>query len=65
MEIPTCYDAKKARVRVRTVKRGLNNAITLLTACHIKFQQGQSGKGDTIGKYGWIGIVITHPLLNQ
>ena len=38
MEIPTFYDAKKARVRTRTVKRGLNNGITLLTACHIKFQ---------------------------
>ena len=65
MEIPTFYHVKKARVRIRTVKRGLNNGITLLTACHIKFQQGQSGKGDTVRKYGWIWTVMTHPLLNQ
>ena len=38
MEIPTFYDAKKARVKTRTVKRGHNNGITLLTACHTKFQ---------------------------
>ena len=66
MKAPTSYEAKKARIKKRAVKKGLNNGITLLTAYHdTKFQQGQSVKGDTVRRYGCIWIVMTHPLSNH
>ena len=63
MKVQTFYGVKKARMITKTVlKKGLNEGIALLTACHTKFQQGQIRKGDTPRGYNCMWNVMTHPL---